>query len=186
MIVQFPGKSLSRIYREVGVKRTAPGLCHATRSISFLSPIVSFPFAFFAMKIASLIFRPDRLFLAFSSFHSHNLPTLRSGSSSLISRRRHSLSVSRGCLRPPGNIHAPSRRRLTSKTLPRFAATSLDDLVILGTAFCESHDNYSMCDALQGMAVKRSPMASVFPGPIRLLGTLLSKSRSYVSTEERA
>jgi hypothetical protein len=85
------------------------------------------PFAFSAMKMASLILRPERLFFALTSFQSRTLPNLSRGSSSLISRRRHSVSVSRGRLRPPGNIHKPSRRRRTKSTLPRLAATSLAD-----------------------------------------------------------
>ncbi len=41
-----------------------------------------------------------------------------------------SSSVSRGRLRPPGNIHKPSDRRLTRRTRPRLVATSLDDFAI--------------------------------------------------------
>ena len=52
------------------------------------------------------------------------------GSSSRISLRRQSFSVSRPRLRPPGNIHNRSRLLLTSKTRPRFAATSFDDFAI--------------------------------------------------------
>lgn len=49
----------------------------------------------------------------------------------LISRRRQAFSVSRARFRPPGNIHRPSHRRFTKRTLPRLAATSLDALAIL-------------------------------------------------------
>jgi hypothetical protein len=38
------------------------------RQISFLSPIVKLPFAFEATNIASLIFRPEPRFFAFTSF----------------------------------------------------------------------------------------------------------------------
>jgi hypothetical protein len=44
------------------------------------------------------------------------------GSSSRISRRKQSFSVSRPRLRPPGNIHRRSRFLLTNRTRPRLAA----------------------------------------------------------------
>ena len=105
------------------------GLRHVALSIS-LSPIVRRPDAFAVTKIASLIFRPERRFLAVTSFQSLRLPSLSFGSSSLISLRRQSLSLSRPRLRPPGNIQSPSRFRLTSSTRPRFAATSFEDFAI--------------------------------------------------------
>jgi hypothetical protein len=55
------------------------------------------------------------------------------GSSSRISLRRQSFSVSRPRLRPPGNIHNRSRLLLTNKIRPRFAATSFDDFAIAVT-----------------------------------------------------
>jgi hypothetical protein len=82
------------------------------------------------MNIASLIFRRDLGFLDLTSFQSFNRPSLRFGSSSRISLRRQSFSVSRPRLRPPGNIHNLSRLLLTNKTRPRFAATSFDDFAI--------------------------------------------------------
>ncbi len=82
------------------------------------------------MNIASLIFRPDLGFLALTSFQSFNRPSLSFGSSSRISLRRQSFSVSRPRLRPPGNIHNRSRLLLTNKIRPRFAATSFDDFAI--------------------------------------------------------
>jgi hypothetical protein len=106
------------------------GLHHVALSISFLSPMARRPDAFFATNMASLILRPDLRFLDLTSFHSRNPPNLSSGSSSRISLRRQSFSVSRRRLRPPGNIHRLSRLLLTSKTRPRFAATSLDDFAI--------------------------------------------------------
>lgn len=107
------------------------GLLHLALSISFLSPMVRRPDAFFATNMASLILRPDLRFLVLTSFQSLNRPNLSSGSSSRISRRRQAFSVSRPRRRPPGNIHSRSRLRLTSKTRPRLAATSLDDFAIL-------------------------------------------------------
>ena len=89
------------------------------------------PDAFFATNIASLILRPDLRFLTLTSLQSLNRPNLSLGSSSRISRRRQSFSVSRPRRRPPGNIHSRSRLLLTSKTRPRLAATSLDDFAIL-------------------------------------------------------
>ena len=106
------------------------GLRQAALSISFLSPMVRRPDAFAVTKIASLFFRPERRFLAFTSFQSRKRPSLIFGSSSLISLRRQSLSLSRARLRPPGNIQSPSRFRLTRSTRPRFAATSFDDFAI--------------------------------------------------------
>ena len=95
-----------------------------------LSPIVKRPAAFDVTKVASLIFRPERRFLALTSFQSLTRPSLSFGSSSLISLRRQSLSLSRARLRPPGNIQSPSRFRLTSSTRPRFAASSFEDFAI--------------------------------------------------------
>src|ERR1044072_7278538 len=106
------------------------GFCQAARSISFLSPIDSLPLAVLAMKIASLILRPERLSLAFTSSQRLILPSFSLGSSSLISRRRQSFADSRARLRPPGNIHRPSDRRRTNNTLPRLAATNLEDFAI--------------------------------------------------------
>src|SRR6266478_8952081 len=106
------------------------GLCHVALSISCLSPIARRPEALLAMNIASLIFRPDLGFLALTSFQSFKRPSLSFGSSSRISLRRQSFSVSRPRLRPPGNIHNRSRLLLTNKIRPRFAATSFDDFAI--------------------------------------------------------
>src|SRR6267142_2878640 len=106
------------------------GLHQVALSISCLSPIDRRPDAFAVTKIASLIFRPERRFLALTSFQSQRRPSLSFGSSSLISLRRQSLSLSRARLRPPGNIHSPSRFRLTRSTRPRFAATSFEDFAI--------------------------------------------------------
>src|SRR6476469_5484588 len=103
------------------------GLHHVALSISFLSPMARRPDAFFATNIASLILRPDLRFLALTSFQSLNRPSLSSGSSSRISLRRQSFSVSRPRLRPPGNIHNRSRFLLTNRTRPRFTAMSFDD-----------------------------------------------------------
>ena len=86
------------------------------------------------MNIASLIFRRDLGFLDLTSFQSFNRPSLSFGSSSRISLRRQSFSVSRPRLRPPGNIHNRSRLLLTNKTRPRFAATSFDDFAIAVSA----------------------------------------------------
>jgi hypothetical protein len=116
--------------REVGVSLSPRGLHQAALSISFLSPILNRPDAFFAKKIASLIFRPDRGFFPVTSFQSFKGPSLSFGSSSLISRRRHFRSLSPVRLRPPGNIHNLSRRLLTRSTRPLFAATSFDDFAI--------------------------------------------------------
>src|ERR1700688_2690197 len=82
------------------------------------------------MNMASLILRPDLGFLDLTSFQSFSRPSLSFGSSSRISLRRQSFSVSRPRLRPPGNIHNRSRLLLTNKTRPRFAATSFDDFAI--------------------------------------------------------
>src|SRR6201998_4973559 len=105
-------------------------LHHVALSISFLSPIVRRPDAFNVTKIASLIFRPERRFLPLTSLQSLTRPSLSFGTSSLISLRRQSLSLSRARLRPPGNIQSPPRFRLTSSTRPRFAATSFEDFAI--------------------------------------------------------
>src|SRR5690348_17019358 len=100
--------------------------------------MASRPEAFLAMKMASLILRPEWRFLDLTSFQRRSRPTFSFGSSSLISRFRQSLSFSFWRLRPPGNIHRPSRRRLTSRTRPRFAATSFDDFAIcLQQRLCE-------------------------------------------------
>src|SRR6266851_6030348 len=96
------------------------GLRQVALSISFLSPIVRRPDTFAVTKIASLIFRPERRFLALTFFQSLRRPSLSFGSSSLISLRRQSLSLSRARLRPPGNIHRPSRFRLTRSTPSAF------------------------------------------------------------------
>jgi hypothetical protein len=64
-------------------------------------------------------------------------PNLSFGSSSLISLRKQSFSLSRARFRPPGNIHKRSRLRLTKITWPRFIATSFDDFAIL-TGCCTS------------------------------------------------
>jgi hypothetical protein len=109
------------------------GLRQIALSISFLSPIRSEPVAFPATKIASLIFLPERRFLAFTSFQSLTRPSLSFGNSSLISLRRQSFSFSRARFRPPGNIHRRSRLRRTRRTLPRFVATSFEDLAIFPT-----------------------------------------------------
>jgi hypothetical protein len=106
------------------------GLRQIALSISFLSPIFKRPEALLAIKIASLIFLPERRFLDFTSFQSRTGPSLSFGSSSLISLRRHSFSVSRARFRPPGNIHSRSRLRLTKRTLPRFATISFEDFAI--------------------------------------------------------
>ncbi len=80
------------------------------------------------MNIASLIFRRDLGFLDLTSFQNFNRPSLSFGSSSRISLRRQSFSVSRPRLRPPGNIHNRS-----FGYRPRFAATSFDDFAIAVT-----------------------------------------------------
>src|ERR1700687_6133122 len=85
------------------------------------------------MNMASLIFRRDLGFLDLTSFQSFNRPSLSFGSSSRISLRRQSFSVSRPRLRPPGNIHKRSRLLLTNKIRPRLAATSFDDFAIAVT-----------------------------------------------------
>jgi hypothetical protein len=122
--------SLSLIYRDVGVRRTPRGLRQAALSISCLSPIARGPDALVVTKIASLIFRRERGFLALSSFHSLRRPSFSFGSSSLISLRRHCLSLSRPRLRPPGNIQRRSRLRLTRSTRPRLATTSFEDFAM--------------------------------------------------------
>ncbi len=95
------------------------------------------------MNIASLIFRPDLGFLALTSFQSFNRPSLSFGSSSRISLRRQSLSLSRARLRPPGNIHSPSRFRLTRSTPPPFAATSFEDFAIPYKTICRIADDFN-------------------------------------------
>ena len=107
------------------------GLCHVALSISCLSPMARRPVALFAMKMASLILRPDLRFLTLTSFQSFNRPSLSFGSSSRISLHRQLFSVSRPRLRPPGNIHNRSRLLLTNQIRPRFAATSFDDFAII-------------------------------------------------------
>ena len=82
------------------------------------------------MNIASLILRPDLGFFVLTAFQSFKRPSLSFGSSSRISLRRQSISVSRPRLRPPGNIHNRSRLLLTNKIRPRFAAMSFDDFAI--------------------------------------------------------
>lgn len=82
------------------------------------------------MNIASLILRPDLGFFALTAFQSFKRPSLSFGSSSRISLRRQSFSVSRPRLRPPGNIHNRSRLLLTNKIRPLFAAMSFDDFAI--------------------------------------------------------
>jgi hypothetical protein len=99
-------------------------------SISFLSPIFRVPVALLTRKMASLIFRPDLRFLAVTFFQSRTRPNFSFGSSSLISLRRQSFSLSRPRFRPPGNIHTRSLLRRTKRTLPRFTATSFDDFAI--------------------------------------------------------
>lgn len=121
-------KSWSRMYREVGVSLMPRGLRHTARSISRLSPIVNSPDTLPAMNIASLILRPDSRFLFLTSFQSLSRPSLRLGSSSLISRWRHCLSLSLVRFRPPGNIQRRSRRRRTKRTRPPFTATNFEDL----------------------------------------------------------
>jgi hypothetical protein len=113
------------------------GLRQLARSISRLSPILSSPAALLAIKIASLILRPDSRLVDVTSFQSVRRRSLSFGSSSLISRRRHCLSVSFLRLRPPGNIQSLSRRRRTSRTRPRLEATNFDDLAIYQNASLE-------------------------------------------------
>jgi len=124
------GPDVTKLKLNIGVRRMPRGLRQVALSISCLSPIVRRPDAFVVTKIASLIFRPDRRFLALTSFQSLRRPSLSFGSSSVISLRRQSLSLSRARLRPPGNIHSPSRFRLTRSTCLRFVATSFEDLAI--------------------------------------------------------
>jgi hypothetical protein len=112
------------------------GLRQVALSISCLSPIIRDPDALDATKIASLIFRPERLLMVLTSLQSLRRPSLSFGSSSFISLRRQSLSLSRASLRPPGNIQRPSRFRLTRSTRPRFAATSFEDFAIPESALC--------------------------------------------------
>ena len=107
------------------------GLRHTARSISFVSPMVRFAVAFEATKIASLILRPERRFLDFTSFQRRIRPSLSFGNSSRISLRRQSFSFSRARLRPPGNIQRRSRLRRTKRTLPRLTAASFEDLAMM-------------------------------------------------------
>src|SRR5260370_9668642 len=100
------------------------GLRHVALSISLLSPMARRPEALLATNIASLIFRPDLGFLALTSLQSFNRPSLSFGSSSRISLRRQSFSVSRPRLRPPGNIHNRSHLLLTNKLPPPLPATT--------------------------------------------------------------
>src|SRR5215467_13783378 len=58
------------------------GLRQVALSISRLSPIVRWPDALLATKMASLIFLPERRFFAFTSFQSLSWPSLSFGSSS--------------------------------------------------------------------------------------------------------
>ena len=107
------------------------GLRHAARSISFLSPIARRPDGFFAMKIASLIFRPVLLFLVLTCFQSLSRPSFSFGSSSRISLSKQALAVSRARFRPPGNIQSRSRF-LRTRMVQRFlVATSFDDFVMV-------------------------------------------------------
>src|SRR6202158_2965833 len=137
------------------------GLRQVALSISFLSPIVRRPDAFAVTKIASLIFRPERRFLAVTSFHSLRLPSLSFGSSSLISLRRQSLSLSRARLRPPGNIQSPSRFRLTSSTRPRFAATSFEDFAIPIKPHLSTHPPYSIPKSCEKIITKAASVGGL-------------------------
>jgi hypothetical protein len=112
--------------RDVGVSFSFQGRRHAALSISRLSPIVRLPFAPRVKYMASLIRRPLIPFTPPTFFHRRHFRSLRCGSSSSISRLRHSFKLSElRFLFPPGNVQRPSRRRLTSKTrLPSFAATT--------------------------------------------------------------
>ena len=114
------------------------------------------------MNIASLIFLPDLGFLALTSFQSLNRPSLSFGSSSRISLRRQSLSVSRPRLRPPGNIHSRSRLLLTNKTRPRFAATT-DPFEQLDVTLLQKH----VLDPIFGIADPRTSQRINFVGGIR-------------------
>ena len=105
------------------------------RSIDlFRVPDGQVPVAFEATKIASLILRPERRFLDFTSFQRRIRPSLSFGNSSRISLRRQSFSFSRARLRPPGNIQRRSRLRRTKRTLPRLTATSFEDLAMMPLA----------------------------------------------------
>src|SRR5215471_9300468 len=53
------------------------GLRQVALSISRLSPMVRWPDALLATKMASLIFLPERRFFAFTSFQSLSWPSLR-------------------------------------------------------------------------------------------------------------
>jgi hypothetical protein len=86
--------------------------------------------AFAATKIASLIFRPERLLMILtflpkpkaSKFEFRKLFFDLPTQAILIAFSR--------TLAPSGNIQSPSRFRLTSSTRPRFAATSFEDFAI--------------------------------------------------------
>jgi hypothetical protein len=133
-------------------------------SISFLSPIVRRPAAFEATKIASFIFRPEYRFLALTSFHSRTRPSLRLGSSSLISLCRQSLALYLGRFLPPGNIQRPSRRRLTSSTRPRFEATSFEDFAISIIHRLSNHPLSLFLNPVQNCNEGRS-VAGLFQSP---------------------
>jgi hypothetical protein len=94
------------------------GLRQTALSISFLSPIASAPEALLVTNMASFIFRPERRFLAFTSLQSRTRPSFL----------------------PPGNIHSRSRLRRTSRTLPRFTATSFDDFAITARTRLDQRD----------------------------------------------
>ena len=133
------------------------GLRHMALSISFLSPMARRPDAFFATNMASLMFRPDLRFLALTSFQSLNRLSLSLGSSSRISLRKQSFSVSRPRLRPPGNIQSRSRLLLTNKTRPRLVATSLDDFAIAVRQYFATNRQYNFIPSLaQGKAPLRT------------------------------
>jgi hypothetical protein len=71
------------------------GLRQTALSISFLSPIVRAPVAFLVMKIASLIFLPERRFLAFTSFQSRTRPATRTVRRRLAARKTKTLKCRR-------------------------------------------------------------------------------------------
>jgi hypothetical protein len=94
------------------------------------------------MKNASLIFLPEKRFSALTSFQSVSFPSLSLGSSSQISLRRQSFSLSRARFRPPGNIHNRSRLRRTKSTFPRLIANSLADFAMsIGHHLCWTLQN---------------------------------------------
>jgi hypothetical protein len=153
------------MYCEVGVRCTPRGFRQIALSISFLSPIVRVPVVFRTTKMASLIFLPDWRFLALTFFHSRTWPSLSLGSSSLISRRRQSRSLSRPRFRPPGNIQSRSLLRRTNRTLPALTATSFDDLAIEPTKSCHSKSAHEY-RALAGRA-KATPATSLMGRPVK-------------------